>query len=169
MTLTQTFVVAAAGIGVLTAATYLLPRNVVVERTALVQAAPADIIARAASNMGYQSFNPYASADPDLKISHFGPDHGVGSGFQFEGKDGKGQQTVSAITDTSVTYAIDLGAMGQPIQILTVLPKAGGTEVTWTMQADMGLNPIKRTFGLFMDKMIGKTLEQGLSNLNTAS
>jgi hypothetical protein len=37
------------------------------------------------------------------------------------------------------------------------------------MQADMGLNPIKRTFGLFMDKMIGKTLEQGLSNLNTAT
>jgi hypothetical protein len=134
----------------------------------MVQAAPADIIARAASNMGYQSFNPYASADPDLKITHFGPEHGVGSGFHFEGNDGTGHQTVSAIIDTSVTYAIDLGAMGQPVQILTALPKSGGTEVTWTMQADMGLNPIKRTFGLFMDKMIGKTLEQGLSNLNTA-
>lgn len=169
MALAQTLTIAAAGIGLLTAATFLLPRDVVVERTAVVQAAPADIIARASSNTGYQSFNPYASADLDLKITHFGPERGVGSGFHFEGKDGKGQQTVSTITDTSVTYAIDLGAMGQPTQTLTVLPVANGTKVTWTMQADMGLNPIKRTFGLFMDKMIGKTLEQGLSNLNTAT
>ena len=168
MALTHIAIGAAVLIG-LTASTFLLPRIVTVERSAQVTATPANIIARAASNTGYQTFNPYRTADPALKIDPFGPEHGVGSGFHFEGKDGKGSQTVAAVTETSVTYAIDMGAMGQPTQILSARPNANGSDVTWTVEADMGMNPIARVIGLFMDGFMGKTLEQGLTNLDAAS
>ncbi|MGB7318440.1 MAG: SRPBCC family protein [Planktotalea sp.] len=163
---------AAIGAGVLAAAllaTQLLPREVTVLRSAQVQASPSDVIALLASNEGYQKINPYKSSDPALKITLFGPSSGVGSGFHFDGKDGKGSQTVSAVTDSSVRYDIDMGAMGQPKQIVEVRPSAGGSAVEWRMEADLGRNPIARIFGLFMDGMIGKTLDQGLSNLNTAA
>ena len=42
----------------------------------------------------------------------FGPAEGIGSGFRFDGKEGKGTQTVTEVTATRVTHLIDLGAMG---------------------------------------------------------
>jgi len=157
-----------AGLGLvaLSAATLLLPRHVTIERSAVLQAGPEAVLTLAASNQGYQTFNPYKSADPALRIDPFGPASGVGSGFRFDGKDGKGTQTVAAISDSAVTYAIDLGALGQPTQSITAVPFGEGTRVTWRMQSDMGFNPVFRVFGLFMDHMMGKTLEQGLENLS---
>ncbi|WP_299375343.1 SRPBCC family protein [uncultured Tateyamaria sp.] len=161
-----------AGIGGVAALTVagsmLLPRHVHVERSATLQATPEAVLSLAASNTGYQSFNPYLTTDPALKISHFGPDAGVGSGFAFDGKEGKGTQVVAAVTGDTVRYAIDLGPMGKPTQAITVQPAADGVHVTWSMDADMGFNPAGRVMGLFMDGMIGKTFEQGLGNLAKA-
>ena len=95
----------------------------------------------------------------------FGPAEGVGSGFRFEGKEGKGTQTVTAVTSSSVTHLIDLGAMGKPVQIIEAEATDTGTQVTWTVASDMGFNPVFRIFGLFMDRMLGKTYELGLKNI----
>lgn len=165
------FQILASGTGVLAllaAATLLLPRHVDVSRQANLAASSQDVIALATSNVGYQSFNPYKSSDPDLAITPFGPDTGVGSGFKFEGREGKGTQTVADVTPTSVRYAIDLGAMGQPEQIIQTAQNGDMLNVTWTMQADMGFNPIGRVMGVFMDGMVGPKLETGLTNLDKA-
>lgn len=170
MTLFTWIVLAAGLLATLAAAAFTLPRQVTVTRSATVDAAPETLFALISSNAGYQRFNPYASSDPDLKIELFGPDQGVGSGFRFDGKEGKGSQTVTALVpDRSVTMQIDLGAMGQPTQQFDLTPEGSGTRVTWSMQADMGVNPVARVFGLFMDRMIGKTFETGLTNLNAAT
>ena len=147
----------------------LLPRKVVVTRAAEVGLAPADVIARVSSTEGFQTFNPYVSSDPALKITPFGPASGVGSGFRFEGKEGKGTQTVTAVSPNSVTHLIDLGAMGKPVQTIRAEETATGSRVTWTVTSDMGFNPIFRIFGLFMDRMLGKTYERGLSNIAALS
>ena len=143
----------------------LLPRKVVVTREADIDMRPEDVIARVASTEGFQSFNPYCTTDPALQITPFGPATGVGSGFRFEGKEGKGTQTVTALTAHSVTHLIDLGAMGKPVQVIEARPTANGAHVTWTVTSDMGLNPVFRIFGLFMDRMLGKTYELGLRNM----
>lgn len=164
--------IAAGGLGmvaVVAAGALLLPRHVHVERQAAFDTTIDAVIALAASNEGYQRFNPYLSADPGLKITRFGPDSGVGSGFHFDGKDGKGSQTVVKVSANSVRYDIDLGAMGQPRQTLVASAMTKGILVTWSMDADLGMNPIARILGLFMDGMIGKHLEQGLTNLATAT
>ncbi|WP_147124743.1 SRPBCC family protein [Shimia ponticola] len=142
-----------------------LPRVVTVERSAQIAMPPAEALELIASTDGFQTFNPYKTTDPKLVITPFGPDAGVGSGFRFEGKEGKGTQTVTAVTETSVTHLIDLGPMGQPVQTFTVTPHAGGSEVVWSVTSDLGMNPIFRVFGLFMDRMLGKTYELGLRNL----
>lgn len=143
----------------------LLPRKVVVTRHADVDMHPEDIIARVASTEGFQSFNPYCTTDPELKITPFGPTSGEGSGFRFEGKEGKGTQTVTSVTATRVTHLIDLGAMGKPVQTIEAKATGTGARVTWTVTSDMGFNPVFRIFGLFMDRMLGKTYELGLNNI----
>ena len=154
-----------AGLAALSLATLVLPRHVTVERSTTIHAKPQSILALAASNEGYQTFNPYLTQDPDLRIDRFGPHAGVGSGFRFDGKDGKGSQTVAKVTDNAVVYAIDLGALGQPTQSIRATATDGGTHVIWQMQNDLGFNPVFRVFGLFADAMIGPTFEQGLENL----
>jgi hypothetical protein len=165
MTMMQIFAGSATVVAILVAGSYLLPRQVEVSRSARLPVKPETVLALAASNSGYQRFNPYMNTDPELKISHFGPDSGVGSGFRFNGREGTGSQTVAAVSAETVTYQIDLGAMGRPVQQLTALPEGDGSRVTWTMQTDLGINPVFRVFGLFMDRMMGKVFERGLANL----
>ncbi|WP_299726632.1 SRPBCC family protein [uncultured Tateyamaria sp.] len=164
-----TILASSAGVVALAAAgSLLLPRHVHVERQATLSAAPEAVLALAASNTGYQQFNPYLSADPALKIDPFGPATGVGSGFAFDGKDGTGTQVVAEVRADAVRYDIDLGPMGQPTQTIATRSVDGGVLVTWSMDADMGFNPVGRVMGLFLDRMIGNTFEQGLGNLATA-
>ncbi len=160
---------AVAGLAALSVATLALPRHVSVERVAVLEAAPEQIIALAASNAGFQRFNPYTSQDPDLKIDLFGPVSGVGSGFAFDGKDGTGRQTVAAVSVSEVVYNIDLGALGRPTQSIATVATDAGTEVTWRVDSDTGYNPVFRVFGVFMDRMMGPTFELGLENLAKAT
>lgn len=44
-------------------------------------------------------------------------------------------------------------------------PQADGVKVVWSDAGDLGMNPLSRWFGLFLDRMIGPDFEKGLSNL----
>jgi len=155
----------ACGVAALAVAALALPRHVSIERTAVIDAAPEAVIELAASNTGYQAFNPYKDLDPNLQVEMFGPASGVGSGFSFESKDGAGQQMVAAVTSEQVVFDLDLGALGQPTQAISAIAVDGATEVTWTMDMDLGLNPVFRVMGLFMDGMIGPNFELGLAKI----
>jgi hypothetical protein len=169
MSLLSILAYGAGAVVVLAAGTLLLPRHVSVERVATIQGDPAKIIAMAASNEGYQLFNPYKTQDANLKIELFGPASGVGSGFKFASKDGTGSQVVTAVDSTSVSYAIDLGSMGKPNSKISVAADGVKTKVTWRTDMDMGMNPIGRVIGLFLDGMLGKTYETGLKNIESAA
>ncbi len=156
-----------AALAVLSLATMLLPRHVKVERSALLNASPADVIALAASNEGYQKFNPYRNTEPSLKIEFFGPRAGIGSGFKFSTDDLTGTQTVKSVSEFQVDYALDLGVMGKPTQRIVATPLDSKTQVVWSMNADLGFNPIARVMGLMMDRMQGPTFETGLHNLSS--
>ncbi|MEO9823229.1 MAG: SRPBCC family protein [Paracoccaceae bacterium] len=155
----------ACGVAALAVATLALPRHVSIERTAVMNAAPEAVIALAASNTGYQAFNPYKDLDPNLRVEMFGPRTGVGSGFAFESKDGAGRQTIASVTEDQVVFDLDLGPLGQPTQAISAVVINGTTEVTWSMNMDLGINPVFRVMGLFMDDMIGPNFELGLANI----
>ncbi|MEL7300784.1 MAG: SRPBCC family protein [Pseudomonadota bacterium] len=159
----------ACGIAALAVSTFALPRHVSIERTATIEANPEAVLALAASNTGYQSFNPYKDLDPDLRVEMFGPAAGVGSGFSFESKDGAGRQTVASVTADQVVFDLDLGPLGQPTQAISAVAIDGVTEVRWSMDMDLGMNPLFRVMGLFMDGMIGPNFELGLANIADAA
>jgi uncharacterized protein YndB with AHSA1/START domain len=159
--------IAAIAAAVIVAVPFALPSSKTVERSAFVKASPEAVFAAMSSTSGYQVFNPYRDMDANLKITPFGPESGIGSGFAFDGKDGKGTSTISAMeTNRSVTYQIDLGFMGKPVQVITLTPENGGTRVNWAVTSTFGFNPMGRVFGLFMDGMLGPHYELGLKNMD---
>jgi len=167
MTMATYLQIGGVTLAALAAAPFLLPERTRVERTATLKAAPAEIYKLLTSSKGFQTFNPYKDTDPALKITFVGPEQGVGAAFAFEGKEGKGTQTITHLEeDRAVTMEIDLGAMGQPEQTFELIPTDNGTQVVWGINAKFGMNPIGRVFGLFMDKIQGATIERGLGNLS---
>lgn len=137
-----------------------------ISRHGHVDATPGQILSLVGNTEGFTSINPHKTADPKLQIIPVGPTTGVGSGFSFRGKGGKGTQTVASVADTFVDYAIDMGTMGRSTQRITALPVPdGGCDVEWTMTLHAGRNPMLRIFGLMAGRILGPTLETGIRNL----
>ncbi len=146
---------------------FALPDHGRVERSAVVAASPEAVFAILSTSAGFDRINPFRAEDPALAVRFSGPPAGVGAAFAWEGKAGAGTQTIIAAEPAAlVAMRLDLGAMGQPVQSFTLTPVAGGTRVTWTLDADLGAHPVRRVFGLFMDRMLGSTYETGLANLS---
>jgi hypothetical protein len=159
--------IAALAAAVIVIVPFGLPSSKTVERLALVKASPEAVFALASSTAGYQIFNPYKDLDPNLKATPFGLETGVGAGFAFESKEGKSASTINAVeANKSVTFQIDLGFMGKPVQTITMKPEAGGTRVTWGVTSTFGVNPMGRAFGMFMDGMLGPHFELGPKNMD---
>lgn len=158
------FIVAA-----LAATPFLLPAQARVSRTAVVPATPEAIFDLISTTSGFDRINPFRNRDPKLAVTFAGPESGPGASFSWSGKEGTGTQTISTMApNREVVMQLDLGQMGKPLQSFTLVPVEGGTEVTWSLVAEFGNNPVARIFGLMMDGMLGETYEQGLTNLTSA-
>jgi hypothetical protein len=164
----QTYLaIGGAAIAVIAAVPFLLPAKARVERTAVVAATPQAIFPLISSSEGFNRFNPFRDRDPNLQIAYSGPGEGPGASFAWTGKEGSGSQTISEVVDgRRVVMQLDLGSMGRPVQAFTLEPAKDGTRVTWSLDADFGMNPVARVFGLFMDGMLGPLYVQGLENLS---
>ncbi|MDZ8173213.1 SRPBCC family protein [Microbacterium xanthum] len=142
-----------------------MSRFTTVTRQGRVPATPAQITALVSSTAGFTVINPHLTQDPNLQITPRGVASGVGSAFAFRGKNGKGTQTVTDVTASSVEYAIDMGGMGQSRQRIDIKPDGAESIVTWSMTLDAGHNPLLRLFGLLAGKILGPSVEIGIRNL----
>jgi uncharacterized protein YndB with AHSA1/START domain len=168
MALTTIVAASALALTAIAATPFALPDRAHVERTAVVHAPTAAVFGILSSSAGFDSFNPFRTSDPDLKVTFAGPAAGVGASFSWTGRSGSGSQTIVEVApDERVVMQLDLGPMGNPRQTFTLRPaKGGATEVTWALDAELGANPIHRVLGKFMDKMLGPQYELGLQKLS---
>ena len=110
--------------------------------------------------------------DPALQRKFSGAEAGKGAVYAWEGNKKVGQGRME-ITESSPPSRLRIKLdfikpfEGHNFTEFTFVPRAGGTDVTWTMT---GPRPfMMKVMGTFcnMDKMIGKDFEAGLANLRT--
>lgn len=151
----------------LVAVGFLLPRQSHVERSIVIERPASLIFATVNSFQRFADWSPWQELDPNMTVTVEGPRSGVGARYSWKGNDkvGVGVQTIVAATENeSVVHDLQFGD-GVSKSTLTLAPQDGNTRVTWTLDTDMGMNPIGRYFGLMMDGMIGKDYERGLGKL----
>jgi uncharacterized protein YndB with AHSA1/START domain len=164
--ITTIAIVVAFALAFIAVTPFALPAKAHVARSAVIAAPAQDVYAILSTASGFDRINPFRDADPSLAVTFSGPDAGVGASFAWSGKSGSGRQTIVAAEPGSrLAMQLDLGPMGRPMQSFTLEPVAEGTRVTWAIDAELGPNPVKRVFGIFMDRMLGQTYEAGLKNL----
>jgi effector-binding domain-containing protein/uncharacterized protein YndB with AHSA1/START domain len=158
-------VVVLAGIG------FLLPRQVHVERTAVIEASPSTLFTVLNNFKMFNKWSPWAALDPNAEYTYAGAATGVGSSLSWKGdpkKVGSGsQEIVESVPFERVKTSLDFGGQGGGTALFTLTPEGEGTRVVWAFDSDLGMNPLSRYFGLMFDKMVGGDYEKGLASLKT--
>lgn len=144
------------------------PSDFRIERTRDMLAAPDKILPLIDDLSGFNRWNPFAKADPGVKIVYSGPARGVGATYDWSGKkSGAGRMQVIESVATKVVMKLDFD---KPFRAhnraeFTFHPKGPTTAVTWAMT---GTRPFSHKLmgTLFsMDKMVGGEFAKGLVDL----
>lgn len=139
-----------------------------VSRSVQVAATPEKIYALVASPRAWKQWSVWNRRDPAMVIEYSGPESGVGSAWAWKStSEGDGKMTLTAAEPPRKVgfdlFFPDFGTTSQGE--LRFEPNGAETTVTWTMNGDMGRNPLYHWFALFADKVIGPDFAAGLANL----
>jgi hypothetical protein len=153
----------------LTTFSFLLPKNIHVERTAIIKAPADSVFVQINTLKNWNSWSPWNKLDPDMKIVYNEIPAGTGAAYEWKSKKrnvGNGKLCiVASAANDSICTNMNFMEHGVAKGIYKFKQVEGGTQLTWIMETDMGMNPIMRYMGLMMDKMVGKDFEKGLNNL----
>ena len=137
-------------------------------RSATVNAPADKVYALIADPREWKRWSVWNQRDPAMAIAYSGPASGAGAAWEWKSKtEGDGKMTFSAAEPgrrlAYQLYFPDFGTTSTGA--LELAPDGSATRVTWTMDGNMGNNPLFRWMALFGDRMVGPDFEAGLANL----
>ena len=167
----KTILIAAiAAIGLFLIYVTTRPDTFKVVRSLQIKAPPDKIFPLINDLRSYNTWNPYVKKDPAITLTYSGPMAGAGAKFLFDGNKDAGKGSIEVVAATPSSQVDMRLMMAEPFPIdnrvrYTLLPKDGGSEVTWAMEGPVPY--IAKIAHLFfnMDKMVGTDFEAGLASL----
>jgi effector-binding domain-containing protein len=149
---------------------FILPRKIHVERSLLLNASQKTVFNQVNILKNWVKWSPWLQMDTNLRLIYTGPESGVGAKVKWMSSDksvGSGNVSiVSSVLPDSVEVVFDFAEKGKSTGKYLFRKENNGTNVTSSLESDLGLNPMSRWIGLFSDHLIGPDIEQGLFNLN---
>jgi len=153
-----------AGIG------FILPRKIHVERRFVMSASQKTIFSQVNTLKNWVKWSPWFKMDTSMQLIFSGPESGVGSTLRWLSTDknvGNGSiSIISSFSSDSMEVVYDFAEKGKSTGKISFLKGKQGTNIIWSLDSNLGMNPISRWFGLFSDQLIGPDIEQGLFNLD---
>ena len=143
----------------------ILPRHVQVKRSIAIDRPASLVYAVVNSFVLFPKWSPWQDLDPNMTQTTQGPRDGVGAKLLWKGNDkvGSGTQTITASTpNQSIASDLDFGEMGVAKSLVSLAPEGTSTTVTWTVDVDMGANPIGHYFGLTHGRHAGQGFRERL-------
>lgn len=152
---------------------FFLPKQVHVERSIVINA-PAQVPFNLVNDLTqWKLWSPWHQIDPNTKWEFSGPASGTNSWYTWKSEHknvGNGKLTIVESTPyTHIKSKLEFEGWDASFAEYIFTEENGSTKLTWTMDSDMGNNPMGRWFGLFMDGMIGKDYEKGLAKIKEIS
>ena len=147
---------------------FFLPGTFTVVRSTQVAAPPEKVYALVVDPRAWKQWSAWNKRDPQMQIEYAGPPTGMGAKWTWKSQSqGDGEMTFTAAEPARRVafdlYFPDFGTTSKGE--LRFEPAGTGTRVTWTMNGNMGANPIYHWFALGADGMVGKDFDEGLAGL----
>ena len=149
---------------------YMCPRIVHIERTIVIGRPAATVYPYINSLRRAAEWSPWAEYDPNVKMTYSGYEQGVGAKMSWSGnkKVGTGSQEITqSILNRKVASELHFGEQGPAKAALTLTTTEQGTKVVWSLDVDLGNNPIARYVGLSLDSKVGADYDRGLAKLKS--
>lgn len=151
----------------------VLPGHYRVERSTVVAARPAAVFPLVGDLKAWRQWGVWFGRDPAMQPNYSPATTEVGAWSQWKSKSqGDGKMTISSTHPSDFfQYQMefkDVGMVSQGGMRLTPVDPTM-TQVSMTMEGDLGRSPMYRWFGLFMNKLVGPDFEAGLANLKRIS
>lgn len=154
---------------VLILAGWLLPARQRIKRSLVLRGNPGEVFRFVATLKRWPEWTAWTTNRfPDLTMRFEGPDTGVGATMIAVGKSsGDGNVRITSADPASgIAYTLDFNHGLQVFDgAIRYTNSSEGLRVTWTLEANLGANPLKRWAGLAMESLMRGDMEQGLANL----
>ncbi len=150
----------------------LLSGKFSVVRSTVVNAPPDKVYGLLADPRRWKEWSAWNQRDPAMQITYSGPPSGSGAVWAWKSaSQGDGRMTfTTAEPARRLGYELYFPDFGTTSTGDFALQASGtGTKVSWTMNGDMGSNPLFHWFALMSDRMVGKDFDEGLANLKALS
>ena len=146
---------------------FFLPRQYRIQRSTVINARPDVVLAQVSVLRAWKGWSAWHERDPHMKLAYSEQTTGIGAWASWESKqEGNGKMTITELPPGKVIYHLEFPDNGfESTGSMEAIGEAGGTRVIWTDAGDLGMNPMNRWFGLFLDKFIGQDFDRGLANL----
>jgi uncharacterized protein YndB with AHSA1/START domain len=155
-------------VAVLVAGAFFLPPSHLVVRSIDIAAPPDRVFALLEEPRQWKRWTVWNRRDPAMAMTYSGPDKGRGAGWAWKSESqGDGEMTFTAVeAPRRVAYDLYFPDFGTTSSGDLVVDAAGGrSRVTWSMDVNMGSNPMFRWLALMADRMVGPDFEAGLAQL----
>ena len=147
---------------------YLVSPRFTVSRSTSIAAPPDKVFALVADTRRWKEWTVWNRRDPQMQIEYSGPASGPGAVWSWKSRsEGDGRMTLTAADAPGrVAYELFFPDFGTTSTgDLTFVADGAGTRVTWTIDGDMGTNPLMRWFALGADRLVGPDFAEGLAGL----
>ena len=141
-----------------------------IERSQRIRASADAVFARIDDLRQFNTWNPFASADPGANIVYSGGSRGIGAAYEWDstGKAGKGRMTVvESQPARKVVMRLEFMRpyVATNTAVFSIASEGPETNITWSMT---GCNSfVHKLFSTVfdMDKMVGGEFAKGLTSL----
>ena len=158
--------------GILLATALVLPSEVHVERSIIIERPPSVVYGLLNDYQHFTAWSPWAERDPNTRYTYTGPGHGVGSRMSWDGDPrqvGKGSQEIIASEPYSmIRVSLDFEDQGRAVSYFDIRPEGRGTRLEWGFDTDVTEGRdfvgavLGKYFGLLFDRWVGADYEEGL-------
>ncbi len=158
-------------VAVLVVIAYFLPRRYSVQRSLTIQATAETVYGYTADLRRWKDWGVWYERDPQMTIEYSETTDEVGGWTSWVTQGTPGKMTLTMLRPPSrVGYRLEFPAMNMTSSgMVEIVPGEAGVNVTLSDTGDLGRNPIRRWFGLFLDGMLGPDFEAGLEKLKRLS
>lgn len=147
-----------------------LPSEFRIERSIRIQARPEKIFPLIDDLASFNTWNPFAKADPAARLSYGTPVAGRGAAFEWDSAGPSGAGRIEIIGSTpveAVTMSLEFRRpfAAKNVAAFTLRTAGDSTDVTWAMT---GTSPFLQRFMSIvfdMDKLVGGEFTKGLADL----
>jgi hypothetical protein len=154
----------------LCAIAFLLPKQVEVNRTIVIQAETEIVFDQVDELKNWENWSVWNVTDSNTVFQYSKNSKGIGAWYSWKSKAmGEGKLTIiKSQKNKQINTELDFYEQGKGAGKWIFTNQNDQTKVSWTYFANLGYNPLARWIGLLaLDSMIGQSLDQSLQSLKT--